>query len=331
MQMMQSASRDVAKKAVSEILKHVDQLIKSGNIEESMHEIIRAKEADPGNPYIHAYEERLAYLNEEHERNAAQEKTRKEAEEAARLRDEELQKRLEEERKRLSEEAKRKVEEQKEQAAQAKPIREQSEPAENENKKPEALHNSAREDAIHRALTNVLSSSTMNANQAVGTPLSENSVGQATDRRTGPEPGLAGGGRKENRAFDILLIDDDENMLSLIGQVLTDHGYSVTSLSTTDEAVILLKRWKPSLILCDVDLKTSTMGGFTFYEKIQELEGLHDIPFVFLTGLADEIIMNRGKELGVDDYLTKPVSEQTLISTVKGKLKRYESLRKGKK
>ncbi len=269
--MTQPASREASKKTVSEILKLLDQLIKAGNIEEASREIIRAKEIDPSNPYVRAFEERLVHLKEEQEKNAAKEMARKEAEQVARLKDEELQKKLELERKQLSKEEQRKGEERKEQGAHDSPIRQQSE----------------RE--------------------------------------------IARAPRKESRVFDILLIDDDENMLSMTRQVLIDHGYQVTSLATSDEALALLKKWKPSLILCDVDLKTSTMGGFTFYEKMQLLENLHDVPFVFLTGLTDEIIMNRGKELGADDYLTKPVSEQSLISTVKGKLKRYGKLSKGER
>ena len=82
------------------------------------------------------------------------------------------------------------------------------------------------------------------------------------------------------------------------------------------------------VIICDINLETSTMGGFTFYEKIQELENVQSIPFVFLSGLTDEVLVRTGKELGVDDYLMKPISEQTLVSTLKGKLKRFKQLKK---
>jgi PleD family two-component response regulator len=70
------------------------------------------------------------------------------------------------------------------------------------------------------------------------------------------------------------------------------------------------------------------MGGFAFYEKVQELKNLQCIPFIFLSGLTDEALVRAGKELGVDDYLMKPISEQTLISTINGKLKRFKQLQK---
>jgi CheY-like chemotaxis protein len=126
----------------------------------------------------------------------------------------------------------------------------------------------------------------------------------------------------------ILVIDDDTRLLELLAASLEDSGFDVTSLSTSDEAYALLRKFRPDLILCDINLETSTMGGFTFYEKVQELKTVQNIPFVFLTGLTDEALVRTGKELGVDDYLMKPISEQTLVSTLRGKLKRFRQLNK---
>ena len=92
-----------ARATVSAILKKVDQLIRAGDIDESIRQVIRAREIDPKHVYIHAYEERLAYLKEQHQKNLAEEQTRKSAEEAARRRAEELQMRHDEERARLAE------------------------------------------------------------------------------------------------------------------------------------------------------------------------------------------------------------------------------------
>jgi CheY-like chemotaxis protein len=126
----------------------------------------------------------------------------------------------------------------------------------------------------------------------------------------------------------ILVIDDDTRLLELLEASLEDNGFDVTALSTSDEAYALLRKFVPDLILCDINLETSTMGGFTFYEKVQELKNIQSIPFVFLSGLTDEVLVRTGKELGVDDYLMKPISEQTLVSTLRGKLKRFKQLKK---
>lgn len=133
----------------------------------------------------------------------------------------------------------------------------------------------------------------------------------------------------QNKERDkILVIDDDRRLLGLLTESLEDNGFDVTALSTSDEAYALLRKFVPDLILCDINLETSTMGGFTFYEKVQDLKNVQSIPFIFLTGLTDEALVRTGKELGVDDYLMKPISEQTLVSTLRGKLRRFKQLRK---
>ncbi len=124
----------------------------------------------------------------------------------------------------------------------------------------------------------------------------------------------------------VLVIDDDTRLLELLATSLEDSGFDVTALSTSDEAYALLRKFVPDLILCDINLETSTMGGFTFYEKVQELKTVQTVPFIFLTGLTDEALVRTGKELGVDDYLMKPISEQTLVSTLRGKLRRFRQL-----
>jgi CheY-like chemotaxis protein len=135
----------------------------------------------------------------------------------------------------------------------------------------------------------------------------------------------------EKQLDRIAIIDDDVKLLEVISDLLRDAGFATLPFTTTDEAYAYLRSGQaPDLILCDVNLETSTMGGFSFYEKIQWLEHLHDVPFIFLTGLTDEVLIRTGKELGVDDYLTKPIAEQTLIATIRGKLKRFKRLKQRK-
>lgn len=129
----------------------------------------------------------------------------------------------------------------------------------------------------------------------------------------------------------ILLIDDDVKLLKVVSGTLEDAGLQTKGFTTSDEAFVFLKDHTPDLIISDINLETSTMGGFSFYEKVREIERLHEIPFIFLSGLTDEVLIRTGKELGVDDYITKPFSNETLIATIKGRLKRYRQLKKGKK
>jgi CheY-like chemotaxis protein len=132
---------------------------------------------------------------------------------------------------------------------------------------------------------------------------------------------------QQRRRDKLLLIDDDTRLLELLTASLEDNGFDVLAVSTSDEAYMLLRKLIPDVILCDINLGTSTMGGFTFYEKIQELKNIRGIPFIFLTGFTDESLLRAGKELGADDFLLKPISEQVLVSALRGKLKRFKQLK----
>ncbi len=125
----------------------------------------------------------------------------------------------------------------------------------------------------------------------------------------------------------LLVVDDDEMLLSVVTNTLNNAGFFTAPFTTSDEALSYLRESTPDLILCDVNLRTSSMGGFAFYEKVRELDQLRNTPFIFLSGLTDETLVSAGKELGVDDYLSKPVSEETLLATIRGKLRRYNELK----
>jgi CheY-like chemotaxis protein len=126
----------------------------------------------------------------------------------------------------------------------------------------------------------------------------------------------------------VLIIDDDASLLSVLSMTIESSGFEVISLSTSDEAYMLLNKFLPDIIICDINLETSTMGGFSFFEKVQQIERLRQVPFVFLTGLNDDVLIRTGKEMGADDYLTKPIREQDLLAVIRGKTKRFGEIRK---
>ncbi|MBI3111691.1 MAG: response regulator, partial [Ignavibacteriales bacterium] len=138
--------RDDIRKKVSEILKRVDQLIRAGEIDQSIREIIHAKEIDPKNVYIHAYEERLTFLSEEHQKHIAEEQTRKAAEEAARKRDQEALKRKQEQVIREEEERRRREEEQRRANEEQRRLEEERRAAEEQKRKSEEERRKAGEE-----------------------------------------------------------------------------------------------------------------------------------------------------------------------------------------
>ncbi len=125
----------------------------------------------------------------------------------------------------------------------------------------------------------------------------------------------------------IVVVDDEKQMLSLMKDILVQAYYDVKDYSTSDEAYEYLKNEKADCILCDISLETSTMNGFLFYEKIREMRHLHQVPFIFITGLNDVVLMRAGKEMGVDDFLVKPIHRENLLATIRGRIKRYEQMR----
>ncbi len=126
----------------------------------------------------------------------------------------------------------------------------------------------------------------------------------------------------------ILLIDDDALLVQALAELLEDNRFSAKTFTKSEEALEYLKENSPDLIICDVNLETSTFGGFTLHEKMRKMEHLRDVPFIFLSGLNDTAIVLAGKELGADDYLTKPIEPEALLAVVKGKLKRYRQIKK---
>ncbi len=132
-------------------------------------------------------------------------------------------------------------------------------------------------------------------------------------------------GKKKKQT--IAVIDDEKQIRTLMKEILTQVHYQVVDFSTSDDAYIFLKKEKIDCILCDISLENSTMNGFLFYEKIRELQHLQQVPFIFITGLNDVVLMRAGKEMGVDDFLVKPIHRENLLATIRGRIRRYEQMR----
>jgi len=289
--------RDDAKKIVSEILKRVDQLIKSKSLEQASLELKRARHIDPKNLYIEAYEQRLSALLVEAQKAKAAEEVRKREEE-------ENRKKLEEQQARMK--------------------------AEEERRKKELLERQAEEERRRKLEEAELKKAQerLKQEQEAAGQKRKAKLDETTERKI--EERVLSRLREELSKPRVVIIDDDEKLLNLFKETITDGGFHVDAFSTSDEAYKFIQEHVPDLILCDINLETSTMGGFTFYEKIREITQLAEVPFIFLTGLTDEVLVRTGKELGVDDYLTKPISEKALLSTIKGKVKRFQQLRKAR-
>lgn len=122
----------------------------------------------------------------------------------------------------------------------------------------------------------------------------------------------------------ILLVDDENDLLEIVGSILEIEGYTVITANSVDLAIERIASVLPDIIISDITMPGKT--GFDFLAYVRSQHQLQNIPFIFLTAHADIESIKTGKELGIDDYMTKPVDFYLLVSTIKGKLKRKEEL-----
>jgi two-component system sensor histidine kinase/response regulator len=116
----------------------------------------------------------------------------------------------------------------------------------------------------------------------------------------------------------VLIVEDDEITRSFLVDILENDGYEVSPAGNGKEALEILRERKPDIILSDVLMPE--VSGLDLFRKVQADENLQGVPFIFLTSLDDGDSQIGLKELGPDDYITKPVRPRHLLATVKGKL-----------
>ncbi len=118
----------------------------------------------------------------------------------------------------------------------------------------------------------------------------------------------------------ILLVDDEPDILELVGFHLRKEGYTVFTASGGKEGVEIARREQPALIILDVMMPD--MDGMETCEKIRQIPQLKDTLVTFLTALAEDYSMMAGFDAGADDYITKPVKPKVLVSKIKALLRR---------
>jgi len=125
----------------------------------------------------------------------------------------------------------------------------------------------------------------------------------------------------------ILVVDDEAGFLETVRAVLEGYGYSVLTKQSPTDAMKLLETTNVDMIIADVMFSGTEGDGFSFYERVQKVPHLKKVPFVLMSGMHESFFVRTGIQLGVDDYLTKPVDPDMLAAVVEGKLKKYKSLR----
>ena len=123
----------------------------------------------------------------------------------------------------------------------------------------------------------------------------------------------------------ILLIDDDERILSLLNTYLNQSGFITSSAKNSQEARSLLDYFEFDILIIDI-----MMPGETGLELLKSLRKDRDIPVILLSAKGETSDKISGLELGADDYLSKPFEPKELLLRIKNLLSRHNSI-EGKK
>ncbi|MFB0535559.1 MAG: response regulator transcription factor [Anaerolineae bacterium] len=123
----------------------------------------------------------------------------------------------------------------------------------------------------------------------------------------------------------ILVVEDNPDMIAALKHALEMEGYQVLAAADGLEALRILERVTPDLIVADIMMPR--MNGYELYEATHQDERWLSIPFIFLTAKSDKEDIRLGKEMGADDYLVKPVEKEDLTAAIRGKLKRVTELK----
>jgi len=120
----------------------------------------------------------------------------------------------------------------------------------------------------------------------------------------------------------ILLVDDEPDILEIVGYNLSSEGYKIITAKNGAEGVKKAKKEKPQLIILDVMMPE--MDGIEACERIRKIPELSDTIITFLTARGEDYSQVAGFDAGADDYITKPIKPKVLVSKVKALLRRYK-------
>ena len=131
----------------------------------------------------------------------------------------------------------------------------------------------------------------------------------------------------KKKDIKILLVDDEPDILEIVGYNLSSEGYQIFTAENGVEAIAEAKKHLPHLIILDVMMPE--MDGIEACEKLRANPDLSETIITFLTARGEDYSQLAGFEAGADDYITKPIKPKVLVSKVKALLRRFKEPEKG--
>jgi two-component system alkaline phosphatase synthesis response regulator PhoP len=114
-----------------------------------------------------------------------------------------------------------------------------------------------------------------------------------------------------------LVVDDEQELRSMVASYLTAQGFGVVEASDGETAIEQFRRTKPDVVILDIGLP-----GMDGFETLRRLHQISEVPVIMLTARSDEIDRVAGLTMGADDYLTKPFSPRELLARIGAVLRR---------
>lgn len=115
-------------------------------------------------------------------------------------------------------------------------------------------------------------------------------------------------------AYTILVVDDEPALLRLMEFVLARQGHAMLTATNGEEALEMAREHRPDLIVLDIMMPR--LDGYQVVESLRADAELSAIPIIMLSAKAQQEDINRGVEVGVDKYITKPFSPEELAEVV---------------
>ena len=112
-----------------------------------------------------------------------------------------------------------------------------------------------------------------------------------------------------------MFVEDEDELLATVGLVLREKGYDVVAVKSAEDALKLLKKTPPDLILADI--KLPGIDGLDFFQLVRRDEQTKHIPFIFLTAFNNLAAAVSAKQQGAADYITKPFEFEHLVERVR--------------
>ncbi|MEW5818080.1 MAG: response regulator [Spirochaetota bacterium] len=125
----------------------------------------------------------------------------------------------------------------------------------------------------------------------------------------------------------LTIIDDDEELTENLSIVLEKEGHTVSCLDNTEEAIDVLKKNRPDLLILDVMFPENPAAGFDLAREIRKTPAIKGLPIILLTSVNQELPMDFSAEdidpewMPVQDFVEKPCDYKELLTKVEKLLK----------